>query len=258
MTNTEKVVNSLIVALILVAWLGIPSFFWFFWPKSDLSGINSGIAGDTFGTVNALFSGFAFLGIILTLRQHASQSERTAFEQTFFNLLNSYETFTSSLDPRMIGDKFNGGPAVAKELYGREALLEYYGQLMGKLKMNTPINNPNCVTSIKAQYESFYDEAKPRLFQVFEQIHGIVNYVDRTKASIDKLEYIDMLKAHISPQELCLLLYHGSREKESIRLRPLIEKYGLLEHLHEKDLVDAKHKDLLDKTAYLKPSHAKV
>ena len=51
--------------LIAGLWLLVPTaqFFWF----SESDQTNSGLIGDSFGSVNALFSAFAFAGVIVTI-----------------------------------------------------------------------------------------------------------------------------------------------------------------------------------------------
>lgn len=67
------------------------------WPISELSVTKSGVFGDSFGGVNALFSGLAFAGLIITalLQRDEIQLSRQAFERqqfeaSFFNLLSLY------------------------------------------------------------------------------------------------------------------------------------------------------------------------
>lgn len=63
-----------------------------------------GLFGDKFGSINALFSGLAFAGIILTLllqRRELSESRREVshqqFDNTFFSLLRLHVDITSKL-----------------------------------------------------------------------------------------------------------------------------------------------------------------
>lgn len=67
------------------------------WPISELSIAKSGTFGDSFGALNALFSGLAFVGLIITVmlqrdEMHLSRMafERQQFEASFFQLLNLY------------------------------------------------------------------------------------------------------------------------------------------------------------------------
>lgn len=61
---------------LIALWLGLPAFLWLVWPQTELSGIDSGVAGDSFGIINALFSGLAFLGLLFTIQQQALQNQR--------------------------------------------------------------------------------------------------------------------------------------------------------------------------------------
>lgn len=67
------------------------------WPISEFSVSKSGVFGDSFGALNALFSGMAFAGVIVTVllqrdEMHLSRLsfERQQFEASFFHLLELY------------------------------------------------------------------------------------------------------------------------------------------------------------------------
>ena len=110
--------------IILILYLGFASFAHSTFGKIE----NPGIFGDMFGSVNALFSGFALLGIILTIylqtrelelqrieleetrevikdqKQEMTQQNTTLalqrFENSFFNLLASHTSIVSEIEMR--------------------------------------------------------------------------------------------------------------------------------------------------------------
>ena len=101
--NRTKLLDILIFLLILLAVVGVWYYVWG-WidvhvtagtPEEQMTIAVRGQFGDKFGAVNALFSGFAFAGIIITLllqrrdlaeTRNAMGHER--FDNTFFQLLN--------------------------------------------------------------------------------------------------------------------------------------------------------------------------
>ncbi|MFT5725639.1 MAG: hypothetical protein ACI9JN_002765 [Bacteroidia bacterium] len=73
-----------------------------------------GVIGDSFGAVNALFSGFAFAGVIITIVMQARELElqrneiketkevftQQTFDNMFFQLLGTQQSIVDSLDLR--------------------------------------------------------------------------------------------------------------------------------------------------------------
>ncbi|MGZ8158006.1 MAG: hypothetical protein ACXWT1_00890 [Methylobacter sp.] len=106
------------------------------WPISEVSVAKSGLFGDSFGVLNALFSGMAFAGLIITVllqrdEMHLSRIafERQQFEASFFNLLNLYSKNLNEIQITQQDDTespYTGVDAIAfliKRL--RKALLPY-------------------------------------------------------------------------------------------------------------------------------------
>ena len=61
-----------ILALVLAAWIATPYVISYFIPVGDSMNFQSamavrGQAGDIYGSVNALFSGFAFVGVVVAI-----------------------------------------------------------------------------------------------------------------------------------------------------------------------------------------------
>ncbi len=93
-----RVAGILIFCFVLLGFaVYVGAILYLTWPISELSVAKSGVFGDSFGALNALFSGLAFAGLIVTVllqrdEMHLSRVafERQQFEASFFNLLNLY------------------------------------------------------------------------------------------------------------------------------------------------------------------------
>jgi hypothetical protein len=91
----------------------------------------------------------------------------------------------------------------------------------------------------------FYMNYRLSLDQYFRVLYHTIKFVDASQAfnsEADKRRYTSLVRAQLSDSELFLLFYNGVCPHAQ-KFRPLIEKYGLLEHL--------------DKTVLLHPSHEK-
>lgn len=93
-----RLAGIVIFCFVLFGFAGyVGTILYLTWPISEFSVAKSGVFGDSFGALNALFSGLAFAGLIITVmlqrdEMHLSRVafERQQFEASFFNLLNLY------------------------------------------------------------------------------------------------------------------------------------------------------------------------
>jgi hypothetical protein len=110
-------------------------------------------------------------------------------------------------------------------------------------------------------YEIFYKDRdyQSELAHYFRNLYHIVKFVNeaevlkRNDAAIDYKErrrYTSLVRAQLSAYELALLFYDGL-SKYGEGFKPLIEKFGLLEHLDaEHLLLDPSHKAFYDSSAF--------
>ena len=100
---------GLIILAVILVWSGS---WW--WIQSNIKSPDSkvitdeaarGVFGDQFGAVNALFSGLAFTGVIITLilqrrelRSQSASMQRQQFESGFFQLVAIHSELTKQLD----------------------------------------------------------------------------------------------------------------------------------------------------------------
>lgn len=95
---TTKIAGFLIFCFVLIGFsVYAGTILYLTWPITEYSVAKSGVFGDSFGALNALFSGMAFAGLIVTVllqrdEMHLSRMafERQQFEASFFHLLEIY------------------------------------------------------------------------------------------------------------------------------------------------------------------------
>ncbi|HHX2506174.1 TPA: putative phage abortive infection protein [Neisseria subflava] len=207
-----------------------------------------GLHGDSYGSLNAIFSGLAMCGAFIAI--YIGNRERKA-RQTEEHLFKHLETVNNIID----GLQLLKGK-VSYKIEGRKRNLYIQEGVSGRLVFIILRNHfkleriPSHSKGNIGKYENFYEEYLHRVLgHYFRGIYHAVKYIDKSKLSKEqKTFYIHMLRAQISSDELFFLFYSGLSKWGKDKFAPLIEKYHLFEHLHDEitstDLIRYK------KTAY--------
>ena len=247
---------------VLVIWA--LTFFLFFIDDSE----ERGQIGDMFGVVNALFSGLAFAGLIITLilqkkelglqRDELEQTREELknqrlefemqnetlkyqrFENLFYNMLNLQQEIVAGLRYEYEADEqstvqvergFNTEhKRVKREVVGRDVFRYLFDSVRFR-----------CDGRILFGYRqylqlrglvSYDDMIFPSYFDhYFRHLYKIVQFVDSQEFSFDeRYRYISFLRGTLSRYEL-VWLYYNSLHPDFYRFKQLIEKYSLLKAL---------------------------
>lgn len=224
---------------------------------------NSGIAGDTFGAINALFSGLALGGVILaiilqrdelrlqreelvlTREEMRTQNETLRlqrFENTFFGMLELHNAVLGQ-----IVLYFSSGPE-----QGRAAFRHYFtglSDLYVTIKDSADKQAPVSETSlVESAYARFFEKHQPVVGHYFRNLYQIIKFIDRSEVP-DKPLYVGLVRAQLSSWEL-LLLFYNCVGLPGNRFKPLIEKYSLLEGIPQRQLLDPTHAGMYSHTAF--------
>tara|TARA_B100001750_G_scaffold196625_2_gene168886 strand:+ start:359 stop:1201 length:843 start_codon:yes stop_codon:yes gene_type:complete len=230
----------LAVAFIITSWLLFPIILNMFnWESSE-----KGSFGDTYGALNTLFSGFAFLGVIYAIllqrkelklqreelrdtreelrgskeAQQALQKtqEIQRFENTFFNLLNLYDHLVKSIE---IGGGNN--IRVGKKAFEWIASMITNGGPFGYNEIPT-------MKSYMDNYCQQYDSYPSQLAHYYRTLYRIFFYINNSELEqIDKQKYAKIIRAQLSNDEIILLFFNGQTELGA-KFSQYIEKYELL------------------------------
>lgn len=240
------------VAAILVfvfgAWLLTPIILLLLAGKSLT---DSGQFGDLFGSINALFSGLAFAGVIIALfyqrqelelqRQElrATRAElagsreqmqlqnatltKQNFESTFFNMLNLHHNIIETV--------------VYGQETGRKALsLHYNHYATDRRKQNMEVAKN--ADELGSFFSGYYHSREGSIGYYLRNLFQIIRYIDESKNNDDeKRFYLLLLTAQLSRDELLLIFYHGLSILNS-RERGLLERYSFFQNLNKKALVN--------------------
>ncbi|CAA9202114.1 putative phage abortive infection protein [Flavobacterium collinsii] len=261
--NTPFILTSIIVSLLIIG-LWTLSYY----TLKDLSDVKRGTFGDMFGGVNALFSGLALAGIILTIllqrkelrfqreelretrKEFEIQNETLRlqrFENTFFQLLNTHSSIVNSMDLR----KYNEKTSVISE--GRDCFQIFYTRLEHYIKTKDKDLYINPVTTnLKGTLESydiFFEKNQNNLGHYFRNLYHIIKFVDNSEIH-DKQVYINFVRAQLSSHELSLIFFNCLAPYGVQKFKPLIEKYSLLKNMNKGLIFNQEHLKEYNDSAY--------
>lgn len=279
--------NLLCTMFVMVLVLYLANFCLIFFPYDENT---RGTFGDQFGAVNALFSGFAFAGLIYTiilqrkdlklqrrdlklqrrdllyqrkelelnrkelkltrmeleLTRKEMENQTSEFEQqnktlkiqrfenTYFNMLSQFQEVVNNLK---VSKNFYGGEGrdCFENTFVKNEQVEQSMKDFAYLSMSTII--------LQYGINGYKKSEKPKLFDhYFRLLYRILKFVDESKVIADfdeKYEYTAMLRALLSRYELIWLYYNGLSYGAQ-KLKPLIERYAMLNNLRTELLVKGK------------------
>ena len=218
--------------------------------------------GDSFGVVNALFSGLALAGVIyaIILQREELQLQREELEKTreeikgqkeqleAQNLTLQKQNFESSFFQLLgLHNDIANSMAVPKDHSTTYQGRECFRFLLDRFKMKYRGSK-----WIDAEYEVFFESYQRYVDYYFRTLYNFVKFVDQSDFPKDygaKKFYTALIRAQLSSDELGLLFFNCLSYREA-KFKVLVEKYALLEDMDFKVLISENYKNLYDKSAY--------
>lgn len=272
MNNDEEKDTSFIVVSILVTIVIIGLWILTYFLLKDMPDTQRGTFGDMFGSVNALFSGLALAGIVLTIllqrkelklqreelrdtrKEFETQNETLKiqrFENTFFNLLDLHHQIVAAIDYR-----YNKRIKDQTEIIinGRDVFRYLYKNMVFFIR-----HDPDNSTAI---YKEHYEAARLDFGHYFRNLYRMIKLVDETDFFYDinkvsaedafkiKYRYTSIIRAQLSDYELLWLFYNCLSENGIEKFKPLIERYVLFKNLTIELLATENHANQYSSTAY--------
>ena len=262
------IIGSLFVVLILGLW------YYSYCQLKDLDPNVRGTFGDMFGSVNAIYSGLAFAGIIFTIllqrkelryqreelketRQEFITQNKTLkaqrFENTFFNLVSLHNQIVNDIDyNKTISKSFKMGDTETIIVKGRDVFRDRFNNLNSDLEDCEDFNET---------YLEFYEKRKTDFGHYFRNLYRIIKMVHQTEFitqqeleteldrecnkdefnlcnHIERYKYTSIVRAQLSDYELLLLFYNCLSDNGIEKFKPLVEEYALLKNLPQGDVYD--------------------
>lgn len=246
------------ISICLAVWVigGVLTHIWaenFF--KDESGGNEKALFGDSFGAVNALVSSFAFAGMIVSFflqkqelklqrkelaaqRDEFKQQNATLklqrFENTFFNKMELHQQIVNDL--KMSDERYLSDSNIyerSTHIVGRE-LFRFAFE-----KVST--DKGRGVKSVLAEYGmKGYEKSEipPYFDHYFLHLYSMIKFVDTSCAlnEKEKYKYISFIRSTLSRYELVWIYYNGLSKYANTKLKPLIEKYALLDNLRREML----------------------
>lgn len=177
----------------------------------------------------------------LTLRQQK-------FENTFFQLINLFNSIVNSLDLR-------SGKLRTVTTSGRECFDVFYKRLRNHLKTivhgknssNEDLSGASIDQSLNA-YEILYINERSDLSHYYRTIYHIYKFIDTSEIK-NKKQYASIARAQLSSYEQILLFYNCLHQNGAKKFKPLIEKYAVFKNIDESLIFNQEHFNEYDRKA---------
>lgn len=185
--------------------------------------------GGTLGPAYALLGLLALL-LTLHLQDRASREQSLAlsiqrFENTFFEMVRLHHELVRALDLRQNGQVTTAGRDCFKVFYER------FGEEHSKA--NSALQGKGQLAIAQQAYQRFYVRHQHEIGHCFRNFYRILKFVDESDIA-KKSDYAGILRAQMSSAELALLFYNALSPKGE-KVRPLLERYEMLEPLDVQD-----------------------
>lgn len=209
-----------------------------------------GEIGDLYGSLNTLFSGLAFAGVIISIVMQSAELKSTrkemkaqggqfekqteamkkqVFESSFFSMVTLHSNISLSTN----GSDGSGFSTLFENL---TRCARVY-QLEKKDGVNLLNDDRWLYDSISHVYNKFMKESYSSLGHYFRYLYQVLKFVHESELSkSDKITYINIVRAQLSNFELALLFVNCLCYERSTKFKGLMEEYAFFEHLYDSDL----------------------
>ena len=178
------------------------------------------------------------------IRRQNESIKRQNFENAFFHLLSLHNENVTQLSGTVGGVKVNG----------RACFVEWFNQIYQSdfpawIKRHAG-SDPASEKAAVDYYLDFYKTNRANFAHYFRTIYHIFKFVKFGELPVeDKKRYASLARAQLSANELAFLFYNGISPYGE-KFKPLIEEYGLLEHLDKDKLLNQSHLGIYDPSAF--------
>ncbi|MBF8703976.1 putative phage abortive infection protein [Pseudomonas putida] len=202
--------------------------------------LREGEFGDSFGTLNTLFSGLAFSGVLISLlfqrkdlAETRGQVARQQFESQFYNMLALQHSVVSEFDLNKDGVVIRTGRDCFKSWcnYLRQSYVE-------------------CSTErrIDGAYAELWKQHRGDLSLYYRSLYSVFRYVSDS-GHADKVKFGTIARSFLSDFELVILFYNCLSDK-GYNFRKYAKEFAIFNNLDPMMLMDPRHVALLDFQVY--------
>lgn len=237
---------------VVAVWLAVT---YLFVPYVTVDAPSSGATGDIFGGVNALFSGLAFGGLIVTLvlqrdELRAQRNElrltrielrgqaaalsaqeravtKQTLEATFLRLMELHTRTVDSFGMQELvhgrgSGLFNQGPPVPRSIGGKQRIKDLLDELLGSTQRTSSWQNA---------YRGWWEQHGMEFRHYFRHIEALLGFLEESQQTPGSL-LPELFRAHVTESEAMLLVFHAAIDQTSLtstKLGRLCYAYGLFD-----------------------------
>ena len=175
------------------------------------------------------------------LKEQSASFKLQNFERTFFEMVRLHHDIIKDLDLVRSAES----RTVGRDCFGK------FFSILRQLHNEVPpeLVNQERKIILDYVYSGFYKKNQHDVGHYFRNLHRILKFVDGSDVT-NKTEYTGILRAQLSSFELVLLFYHALYSVGD-KLKPLVERYAMLENLDLKLLFDPRNEvPLFSDSAY--------
>ncbi len=261
----------LTIALVFLFVLGgYALYYWFLFSgfpiaaddSGALIGIRSGTFGDAFGTLNALFSGLAFAGVVVTLylqrkdiknsqeqvERQQVEAARQQEESQFYNMLGLQQSVVRGFDVVKIHFDTIGNTTRPDSITGRDCFRTWALQLKRAYKeLENALDDDDVDFTIDA-YDLVWNKHRGDLSIYFRSLYSLFKFCSRCKYA-DSRWLGTVVRSLISDYELVMIFYN-CLSLRGAKFKNFANEFALFDNLDPKLLLSISHVLRLDREAY--------
>lgn len=199
--------------------------------------IRKGEFGDSFGTLNALFSGLAFAGVVITLLMQKAdlavtrnQTNKQQIESQFYSILNLQQQVIQGFDLHL-----GSGTSRAKTVQGRDCFREWRRKLKSRYE-DLEHDYPKPIEVSIAAYDSVLRSHLGDLGLYFRSLYNVFRFIEGVELSEQK-KYSVIVRSLLSDYEL-LFLFYNCLSMKGERFMRFAKAYSLFDNLNVQLLMD--------------------
>jgi hypothetical protein len=242
-----------VIALVVISIVGCyGAYYYFLFTGFDsaldenglLKGVRSGTFGDAFGALNALFSGLAFSGVLVTillqrqdLKEGQVESSRQQIESQFYNMLRLQQEVVSGFD---IHNRKQG-----IIIQGRDCFRTWYREMGSNYSMHLNLESSR---RIGMSFAHVWDLHRGDMSIYFRSLYNIFKLVSSSE-HVDKRWLGNVARSLISDFELVMIFYN-CLSKQGLGFVKYSIEFKLFDNLDVSLLMNERDVLLMDKRAF--------
>ncbi|KIQ13704.1 hypothetical protein RU03_05625 [Pseudomonas simiae] len=216
--------------------------------SGNLTGVRSGVFGDAFGVLNALFSGLAFSGVLITLllqRKDLAESQlQNAKQQTesqFYSMLTLQQQVIQGFDLHINRNDLQ------YTIEGRDCFRDWHRKLCREYNANYE-DGLSKIFRAGMAYEHVLRSHQGDLGLYFRSLYSVFRFVELAEYG-DEKHLARVARSLLSDYEL-VFLYYNCLSRKGSNFQKYANTYELFDNLDINLLLDVDHVLFMEEEAF--------